>query len=137
MDRIEYITIHCSATPEGREVSNQDIEQWHKLRGFKEIGYHYVIHLDGTVEQGRSIHVQGAGVRGFNKNNMHICYVGGVDKDFLPKDTRTDAQKEALGQMLVTTRHSFPNAKILGHRDFPDVNKACPSFDAQEEYKNI
>ena len=137
MDRIEYITIHCSATPEGREVSNEEIKQWHLLRGFNDIGYHYVVHLDGKVEQGRHIHVQGAGVRGYNKNNMHICYIGGCDADLEPKDTRTDEQKESLGVMLQTVRNSFPLAKILGHNNFPGVNKACPSFDAEEEYKDI
>lgn len=135
---IKYIVVHCTATPEGREHTAQDIDRWHKQRGFKEIGYNYVVKLDGTIELGRDVDKIPAHVEGYNANSIGITYVGGVDKDkFRAKDTRTEAQKKSLMVLLKELRKLYPTAQILGHRDFKGVNKACPSFDAKEEYKNI
>jgi N-acetylmuramoyl-L-alanine amidase len=101
MRDINKIIVHCTATPEGRETSVADIRSWHKQRGWSDIGYHYVVQLDGTVNEGRPVEIAGAHVKGQNKNSIGITYVGGVDKRLLtPKDTRTKEQKESLLKML-------------------------------------
>ena len=136
MRKITEIIIHCSATPEGRKVTTDQIDRWHKERGFKEIGYHYVIYLDGSIHEGRKEEEIGAHTVGHNANSIGICYVGGCAKDGrTPKDTRTDAQKNALCGLLSELVKKYPNASIHGHREF--ANKACPCFDVQAEYKNI
>lgn len=135
---IKYLVVHCSATPEGRAHTAKDIDTWHRQRGFNEIGYNYVILLDGTVEIGRDVDKIPAHVEGHNKESIGICYIGGIDKNTLqPKDTRTKEQKEALVKLLKELKELYPNAVIQGHRDFPKVNKACPCFSAKDEYKNI
>lgn len=133
---INEIIVHCTATPEGRECSVAEIRQWHKNRGFSDIGYHYVIHLDGTMEQGRDVDISGAHCTGHNAHSIGVCYVGGVAKNgTMPKDTRTTAQKETLLALLRDLRRLYPLATIRSHRDF--ANKACPSFDATAEYRNV
>jgi N-acetylmuramoyl-L-alanine amidase len=135
---IHYLVIHCSATPEGRAHTAKDIDLWHKQRGFTEIGYNYVILLDGTIELGRDVDKIPAHVEGYNKDSIGICYIGGVDKNTLqPKDTRTLFQKEALIKLLKELKKLYPDAEIQGHRDFAGVKKACPCFNAKEEYQNI
>lgn len=136
MREIQKIIIHCAATPEGKYFTVEDIDRWHKRRGFKEIGYHYVIYLDGSIHLGRNIEKIGAHCLGQNSKSIGICYIGGVAKDGkTPKDTRTDAQKSSLIYLLKELKNKYPQAKIYGHRDF--ASKACPSFDAKAEYKNI
>jgi N-acetylmuramoyl-L-alanine amidase len=131
---INEIIIHCTATPEGRECSVEEIRQWHKARGFTDIGYHYVIHLDGRVEEGRNVDIAGAHCTGHNTHSIGVVYVGGCAKDGkTPKDTRTDAQKSAIANLLIDLRKLYPRATIHGHRDF--AQKACPSFDATKEYR--
>lgn len=131
---INEIIIHCTATPEGRECSVEEIRQWHKARGFTDIGYHYVIHLDGRVENGRDVDIAGAHCTGHNTHSIGVVYVGGCAKDGkTPKDTRTEAQKSALANLLIDLRKLYPRAAIHGHRDF--APKACPSFDATREYR--
>lgn len=134
MRKITHIVIHCSATPEGKDFDAADIDSWHKAKGWAGIGYHYVVKLDGTVELGRPIEKPGAHVEGYNANSIGIVYIGGVAKDGkTPKDTRTPAQKEALRFLVAKSRAAFPGAKVLGHRDFPGVAKACPSFDVRTQ----
>jgi N-acetylmuramoyl-L-alanine amidase len=133
---INEIIVHCTATPEGREVSVSEIRQWHKQRGFSDVGYHYVIHLDGTIEPGRDVDLVGAHCTGYNTYSIGVCYVGGMDaQNKNPKDTRTLKQKEALCKLLEFLKVLYPGARIYGHRDF--ANKACPSFDAKTEYKGL
>lgn len=132
---VNKIIIHCSATPEGRDIDADKIDEWHKERGWKMIGYHYVIKLNGIIELGRPLDMQGAHTKGQNKNSIGVCYIGGCDKDMEAKDTRTDAQKDSLIELLRVLKKMYPNAKIHGHRDF--AAKACPSFDATTEYANI
>ena len=133
---INEIIIHCTATPEGRECTVTEIRRWHIQRGFTDIGYHYVIHLDGRVEEGRNIDIAGAHCTGHNANSIGVVYVGGCAKDGkTPKDTRTEAQKSALANLLLDLRKLYPRATIHGHRDF--ANKACPSFDATQEYRRF
>lgn len=133
---INEIIVHCTATPEGRECTVTEIRRWHIQRGFTDIGYHYIIHLDGTVEEGRNVDIAGAHCTGHNTHSIGVAYVGGCGKDGkTPKDTRTDDQKAALANLLLDLRKLYPTAKIHGHRDF--ANKACPSFDATTEYRRF
>lgn len=133
---INKIIIHCSATPEGKDFTVFDITKWHKERGFKDIGYHYVIYRDGSIHIGRSIAKVGAHCVGQNANSIGICYIGGLAKDCkTPKDTRTEEQKMALLQLLKELKIKYPQAEIYGHRDF--ANKKCPCFNAMDEYKNL
>tara|TARA_R110002126_G_scaffold238770_2_gene382102 strand:+ start:1343 stop:1768 length:426 start_codon:yes stop_codon:yes gene_type:complete len=136
MRYINKIIVHCSATPECREVSVDTIRSWHLDRGWSDIGYHYIIQLNGDINKGRDILIQGAHVRGQNKDSIGICYIGGMDSQMVnPKDTRTTQQTDALLSLLKELKCEHPDAIIYGHRDFS--TKACPSFDATEEYKEI
>lgn len=141
--RIDYIVVHCTDTPEGRNNTVEDIRQWHTMkppkgRGWSDIGYHYVIYLDGSIHEGRDVNLVGAHVEGYNTNSIGICYVGGKSKDMTQnKDTRTDRQKMALLSILVDLRKLYPYAKIVGHRDLDKKGKTCPNFDARQEYRHI
>ena len=137
MRKIDKIIIHCSATPEGRPHDVADITRWHLQRGFSTIGYHYLIHLDSTIETGRDISRSGAHCSGKNKNSIGICYVGGMTKDMKKaKDTRTPEQKDSLVKLMHELIYKYnKDMTIHSHRDF--ANKACPSFDATNEYKHL
>lgn len=140
--RINWAVIHCSATKEGYYFDKKDIKRWHTLpkpkgRGWSDIGYHYIILLDGTIQLGRPVTRTGAHVSGYNRGTIGICYIGGLDKNMKPKDTRTAAQKRSIKALLKALKKDSPNFKVRGHRDFPKVAKACPCFDAETEYKNI
>lgn len=133
MRKIDKIIIHCSATPEGRDVKMETIKSWHvKGNGWSDIGYHFVIELDGAVRDGRPLHRAGAHTRGENATSIGICYVGGIDKDKNAKDTRTKAQKESMDKLIETLSLEYDGATIHGHNEF--ANKACPSFDVAQEY---
>lgn len=152
MRRIDEIIIHCSDSPEGRNDKAEDIRKWHKQRGFNDIGYHYVIDLDGTVEQGRPIEQAGAHCTEHNAHSIGICYIGGAywrdgvnakgkpikGKDgkavLIPKDTRTILQRMAMKELVAQLREQFPEATVHGHREF--ANKACPCFDIQAEFED-
>lgn len=138
MRKINEIIVHCSATAEGKDFTVEDITRWHKARGFKTIGYHYVVYRDGSVHAGRPVNEIGAHCLGHNANSIGVCYIGGLATDGkTPKDTRTGAQKEALRNLLkkLVKDYHLPKGSIHGHRDF--AAKACPSFDATKEYKDI
>lgn len=142
--RIDYIVVHCTATPEGQNKTVEQIRAEHKKQGWADIGYHYVIYRDGTVHLGRDVDISGSHVSGFNSYSIGVVYVGGLEnKPGTPyallkaKDTRTDAQKASLMSLLMDLRKLYPKAKIQGHRDFPKVAKDCPSFDAKFAYRNL
>ena len=135
MRSIDKIIVHCSATREGQHVTVQQIRQWHLQRNFADIGYHYVIYLDGTVHKGRPLEKAGAHCKGYNAHSIGICYVGGLDRQGKPKDTRTAAQKAALLSLIRELMQRFPRATVHGHREF--ANKACPCFDAKKEYSQV
>lgn len=129
---IDEIIIHCSATPEGRDFTVEQIRQWHLARGFSDIGYHYVIYRDGSVHAGRPEAKVGAHTLGRNAHSIGICYIGGCAADGkTPKDTRTPAQRKALVALVQTLRRKYPAATVHGHNEF--ACKACPSFDVQTE----
>ncbi len=133
---IKEIIVHCSATPEGRDFTVADIDRWHRARGFRGIGYHWVVYRDGTVHSGRPEGTPGAHCTGHNSRSVGVCYIGGVAKDGkTPKDTRTPAQRASLLTLLRLLRSRYPKARIHGHRDF--AAKACPSFDATTEYRGL
>lgn len=134
--RINEIIVHCTATPEGRDYTVADIRQMHKAQGWVDIGYHYLVYRDGSIHEGRNVDMVGAHCQGHNAQSIGVCYVGGVARDGkTPKDTRTQAQKDALIHLLMQLVCLYPDATIRGHRDF--AAKACPSFDATREYKNL
>ena len=145
--RIDKIIVHCSATPEGEDYTVEQMRRDHKAQGWSDIGYHYVVYRNGKIMEGRDVDIQGAhcGDNGGNVNSIGVCYVGGVEprkagvayKDLKTKDTRTQAQKAALMNLLMDLRKLYPNAKIYGHRDFDKHGKTCPSFDAKWEYRNV
>jgi N-acetylmuramoyl-L-alanine amidase len=134
----DYIVVHCAATPEGKWFDATDMDRMHLQLGWAGIGYHYVIRLDGSIEQGRPEDAVGSHVAGYNSRALGIVYIGGVAADGKsPKDTRTPEQKAALRQLLTSLRAKHRTAIIQGHRDFPKVAKACPSFDAKREYATL
>lgn len=127
MRKIEKIIVHCTATPEGREVTVEQVDSWHRARGFRCIGYHYLIGLDGEVHPGRPEADMGAHCLGYNLHSIGVCYVGGLDKDKLqPKDTRTPKQKAALEMLIAKLKKKYPGATVHGHNEF--AAKACPCF---------
>jgi N-acetylmuramoyl-L-alanine amidase len=146
---ITHIVLHCTATIEGRDHDIAEVTQWHKARGFRTIGYHYLVKLDGTVRTGRPEASVGAHVEGYNANSIGIAYVGGLDRATKPKDTRTEKQRTSLQKLLKDLKARYPKAIILGHRDLSkDLNKdgiitpnewmkACPCFNAKAEYKTL
>ena len=157
MNKIDAIVVHCSATKAGQDIGKKEITQMHLQRGFTTIGYNFVIRLDGTVEVGRSLTIDGAhcnskGFSGvsYNKHSIGICYVGGLDMHGRAADTRTPAQKKALCELIAKLLKQYPDVKeVLGHRDTSlDLDgdgivekhewiKMCPCFDAKEEYKDL
>ena len=136
MRTITEIIVHCAATPEGRDFTVADIDRWHRQRGFRGIGYHYVVYRDGSVHAGRDESRIGAHCTGPHASSIGVCYIGGVKSDGkTPADTRTPAQRQALQTLLRRLRKKYPAARICGHRDF--AAKACPSFDATAEYATL
>ena len=133
MRTINALVVHCSATPAGKPFRATDIDRWHRERGWDGIGYHFVIPLDGSIEPGRPLDEAGAHVAGHNADTIGICYVGGMNaQNTAPLDTLNERQADALALLLDGLRARWPEARILGHRDFPGVAKACPSLDVRQ-----
>lgn len=135
MREITEIIVHCTATRAGREYGLGDVDRWHRARGWKGIGYHYLVGLKGELWSGRPEAEAGAHCTGHNARSIGVCYVGGLDEEERPADTRTDAQKRTLLTLLRGLRRRFPQAAIHSHRDF--AAKACPCFDATREYAGL
>jgi len=149
MNKLELLVIHCTATPEYREVSSDEIRRWHTNpvskggRGWKQVGYSEVIHLDGKIEKLVKYNDDNIvdvwevtnGASGINSKSRHIVYVGGCDKNGKPKDTRTEEQKKTLEMYVKAHTLLQPQWKIAGHYHF--ANKACPSFDVEKWLKSI
>lgn len=156
MKTIDAIIIHCSATRAGQDLRAKDIDRMHRARGFNQIGYNYVIDLNGMIEEGRPLTVDGAhcNTKGFsessyNRHSIGICYIGGLDTSGKPADTRTPAQRAALRELVAKFCKEHPIIEVLGHRDTsPDLDssgevesaeyiKACPCFDVRSEFTNF
>ncbi len=152
---VTRVFLHCTATREGQDVDAATIKRWHVTpvakggRGWRDIGYHFVIRLDGTIEVGRDEAIPGAHVEGFNTGSIGIVYVGGLDAQGKAKDTRTDAQKKAMEWLCRELGAAYPAARIMGHRDAsPDRNgdgkitsnewlKECPCFDVASWLQSV
>lgn len=140
---IARIFIHCTATREGQDIDARTIRRWHLARGWRDIGYHFVIRLDGSIERGRDEATVGSHVAGFNTGSIGVVYAGGLDAQGRPKDTRTPEQLEAMQRLVRALVAAYPGAEVLGHRDAsPDTDhdgvvephewlKACPCFDVR------
>ena len=135
MRKITRIIVHCTATKAGREVSVKEIDSWHRARGFRSIGYHYVVNLEGAVFPGRPEAEIGAHCLGQNSVSIGVVYVGGLDESGSPADTRTDAQKLSLRRLIEDLKSRYPGATVHSHYEF--APKACPCFDAGAEYGTI
>lgn len=136
--KITEIILHCSATPEGKDYTVEDIKKWHLARGFSDIGYHYIIYRDGTIVPGRDENIVGAHCTGRNSNSIGICYIGGLDKNGkTAKDTRTNAQKKALVTLVkqLMLKYGITEKYVFGHYQF--ANKACPSFKIETFKKEL
>ena len=133
---IKYIAVHCTATPQTTSIDSIK-NYWKTNLGWKMPGYHYIIKPDGEAVNLLSVDQVSNGVKGFNSQTINISYIGGVDELEKPIDNRTEAQKATLLNLLKLFKTRFPKAIIQGHRDFPNVKKACPSFNAKKEYENI
>lgn len=136
MREIKFLAVHCTATPQTATVSSIQ-SYWRNVLKWKMPGYHFIIKPDGDVVQLLEIEKVSNGVKGFNSVSINISYIGGVDSQNKPIDNRTEAQKKALLDLLKKLKKQFPKAVIQGHRDFPEVKKACPSFNAKTEYKHL
>lgn len=146
---LQYLVIHCTATPQGREVTSDDIRAWHTApvsaggRGWKQVGYTDLVHLDGTVERLVDNNEDGwvdtweitNGAASYNGVSRHIVYAGGCDRNMQPQDTRTEAQRKALAAYVRDFHRKHPRVRIVGHRDL--AAKACPSFDVAAWLKEI
>jgi N-acetylmuramoyl-L-alanine amidase len=134
MRHIDKIILHCSATLPGQRVDVETITRWHKARGFKTIGYHFFIDRSGTIHPGRPLTMVGAHCKGHNARSIGVCYIGGLDSNDNPCDTRTPAQRRAMRQLIDNLRTRYPSAKVVGHNRLSA--KACPCFDAESEYES-
>jgi len=132
---IKYIVVHCTATPPDTTIESI-LRYWREHLGWKNPGYHYIIKRDGQIVNIFPEDQSSNGVKGFNQNAVHISYIGGVDKNNQAFDNRTNAQRHAMFTKLIDLSEKYPDATILGHRDFPGVTKLCPSFDVKEWLSN-
>jgi len=133
MRQLDKIILHCSATREGQHIDVDTIRNWHLKRGWSDIGYHYVIYLDGSVHEGRPIEKVGAHTSGQNTGSIGICYIGGVEKDGkTPKDTMNELQDTAMVNLIKALREEYGDMTLHGHNEF--AAKACPSFKVYEKY---
>lgn len=130
--RTDWLVVHCSATSPKQDIGAKEIRQWHRQKGWIDIGYHFVIRRNGTVEKGRPIDVVGAHVENWNAVSVGVCMAGGIDEKGQPENNFTPAQFAALAELLIDLKKQYPDAQVKGHRDFPNVKKACPSFDVRQ-----
>ena len=131
MREIKYLAIHCTATSQKAKVSSI-VNYWKNTLGWANAGYHFIIEPSGNVVELLSIDKVSNGVRGFNSESINISYIGGIDANTKPTDNRTDEQIKSMITLVKKYKELYPNIIIQGHRDFPNVKKACPSFDVKK-----
>lgn len=135
---IKEIILHCSATPEGKDYTVANIRDWHLQRGFNDIGYHYVIYRDGSINLGRDVNIAGAHCTNHNSKSIGICYIGGLDSSGKnPKDTRTTAQKTSLVKLVKQLMNLYKLSSSNVHCHYEYANKACPSFKIEDFRKEL
>lgn len=138
LSKVRYVIVHCTDTLPLLSYSVDDVRQWHLKRGFEDVGYHYLVKTDGTIELGRSLEYQGAHAALYNSRSIGVAYHGGRDSFGVNKDTRTFAQKLALCWVFKIIADYVPNPcalQIIGHNDVS--TKMCPCFDAKFEYRDF
>lgn len=136
MRQLDKIILHCTATTSARQLSVKEVRKWHQARGWHDIGYHYLIHQDGTIEKGRPIQKVGAHALNNNASSVGVAYCGGVDKDGEPKDTMTKKQQQAFRDLVHALRLVFSwDIDVVGHNEYS--NKACPSFKVQTKFPDL
>jgi N-acetyl-anhydromuramyl-L-alanine amidase AmpD len=138
LQRVDYIVVHCSATPAKMDIGVDDIDRWHREQGFFKVGYHAVIRRNGKVEWGRAPNEIGAHAYGANSKSVGICLVGGMDeRNKNPEQNYTPEQYVALRYAILYFKGLYPSqdCSVIGHRDVKGTNKACPSFDAGEWWR--
>lgn len=131
MRSVNRIVVHCAASLPHQDIGAAEIREWHLGRGFSDIGYHFVIRLDGETEAGRKLNEVGAHAQGHNADSIGICLVGGLDKNGKASNTFSREQFATLAQLIGELRDIYPKAEVLGHRDLPNVKKDCPCFDVR------
>jgi N-acetylmuramoyl-L-alanine amidase len=131
---IKYIVIHCTATQPNTK-KEAILNYWKNTLKWKSVGYHRLIDANGIIHELSKYEEPTNGVKGYNSESIHFSYIGGIDEAGRPKDTRTIKQKESLLYLVQKAKKKYPEAIVLGHKDFKGVVKACPSFDAKTEYK--
>lgn len=133
MRKLDRIIVHCTATPEGRHVDVDTIRVWHKARGWSDVGYHFVIYIDGSVHAGRAVEKTGAHVAGHNATTIGVVYVGGTDAAGKAKDTMNAAQETAFVNLVKHLRDEYGPLTLHGHNEY--AAKACPSFKVKDKFK--
>jgi hypothetical protein len=138
MRTISLIVVHCTANRVGSTLRMADIDRYHRSLGWRGCGYHYVIPINGTIEQGRREAQVGAHCKNHNAHSIGVAYVGGLAADGkTPQDTRTAAQKRALEWLLRDLRSRYPNALVVGHCDLDPRKPCCPGFDVHKELQEL
>ena len=136
MRAIKHIVLHCTATDQDATVEGIQ-NYWKNTLGWRNPGYHYLIERNGNVNSLHPIEKPSNGVKGYNAESIHVSYIGGIDENGKAKDNRTPQQVLSTLALLIQLQSMFPTAQISGHRDFPGVTKACPSFDVAEWLKHV
>jgi N-acetylmuramoyl-L-alanine amidase len=144
MNRIDFIAVHCSATPADMDWDVEDVRRAHRKNGWRDVGYHYIITRAGLVQKGRPDNVPGAHEPKINKRSIAVCLIGGsppigsaAHKKGLGENNFTPEQWVSLEKLVKELHEKHPDAEIIGHRDVPGVNKACPSFDVRAWWASI
>jgi len=134
---IKLIVIHCADTYARMDIGVKEIKQWHTSapKYWSDIGYHFVIRRDGTLEIGRPLNRNGAHCKGYNKSSIGICYAGGKGDDNKPQDNRTDAQKKTLSALIISLQAEYPSVEVKGHNEL--ANKYCPAYDVQKDMQSL
>lgn len=132
----DFIVVHCAATKASMDIGVREIRQWHVQKGWLDIGYHFVIRRNGTVEDGRPHNVVGAHVEGFNSRSLGICLAGGIDDKGKPQENFTTEQYNSLKLLLLAQTRQYPQATIVGHNDL-FKGKACPSFKVSDWLRSV
>lgn len=125
---VKYLVVHCVATPPSMDIGREEIDRWHRQKGWFEIGYHFVIRRDGELEHGRALDTVGAHAHGYNSESLGICLVGGVDGEGVPEDNFTDDQYATLEELLHELLADYGNSHVVGHYELDD-SAYGPSFD--------